>query len=170
MKIRRFSTIILFSMLLSALAIAAIATTTGASQGAGSVYVIKIKDHSINPVTADYIAKSIDKAHRNNIDCLVIELDTPGGLITSTRSIVKSILSSKVPVCVYIYPSGSRAGSAGVFITYSSHVAAMAPSTNIGAAHPVSMGGQGRSIWDALRDLLDQAGKEEADEDKAPGR
>ncbi|MCM8775390.1 MAG: nodulation protein NfeD, partial [Candidatus Omnitrophica bacterium] len=96
-----------------------------------------------------------DQAEADEAEALVIELDTPGGLLNSTRLIVKRILSSKVPVVVYIAPSGSRAGSAGVFITYASHIAAMAPSTNIGAAHPVQIDGRERTIWDALRDFLD---------------
>lgn len=132
---------------------------------AGQVYVIKIKEDTINPVTADYIIKSIYKAYQDNSECLIIELDTPGGLLVSTHTIVKEILSSKVPICVYIYPSGSRAGSAGVFITYASHIAAMAPSTHIGSAHPVSLGSQRRSIWDALRDLIDSFTKK-GEEDK----
>ncbi|KPK41929.1 MAG: hypothetical protein AMJ78_04175 [Omnitrophica WOR_2 bacterium SM23_29] len=136
---------------------------------AGQVCVIKIKEDTINPITADYIIKSIYKAHQDNSECLIIELDTPGGLLASTHTIVKEILSSRVPICVYIYPSGSRAGSAGVFITYASHIAAMAPSTHIGSAHPVSLGSQRRSIWDALRDLIDSFLKKEegAKEDKA---
>lgn len=131
---------------------------------ANQVYIIKIKDDTINPITADYIIKSIDKAYQDNSECLIVELDTPGGLLTSTRTIVKEILSAKIPVCIYIYPSGSRAGSAGVFITYASHIAAMAPSTNIGAAHPVTLGGGRRSIWDALKDLIDSFSKKDKEE------
>ncbi len=96
----------------------------------------------INPVAADYIVKGIEKAEKDEAVCLVIELDTPGGLMESMRTIVKEILRSSVPVVVYVAPSGSRAASAGVFITLSAHVAAMAPGTNIGAAHPVNLGGQ----------------------------
>ncbi|HOW36483.1 MAG TPA: nodulation protein NfeD [Candidatus Omnitrophota bacterium] len=125
---------------------------------ANTVDVIELNDDTINPVTADYIMSAVDEAERQGAQCLIIKLDTPGGLLSSTRSIVKKILGSSVPVVVYISPSGSRAGSAGVFITYASHVAAMAPSTNIGAAHPVEMGGRSgeqRTIWDALRDMID---------------
>lgn len=96
---------------------------------------------SINPATADYINNNIKFAEIENASCLVIELNTPGGLLTSTREIVSGILESKVPVVVYVYPKGSRAASAGVFITLSSNIAAMAPGTNIGAAHPVSTQG-----------------------------
>lgn len=94
----------------------------------------------INPVTAEYITKSIRKAVKNNAEALVIELDTPGGLDTSMRNIVKEIIGSDVPVIVFVAPSGARAASAGVFITLAAHIAAMAPGTNIGAAHPVALG------------------------------
>jgi membrane-bound serine protease (ClpP class) len=97
-------------------------------------------DGVINPVSAEFIQKSIRKANEKSIEALVIELDTPGGLDTSMRSIVKEIIGSQVPVIVYVSPSGSRAASAGVFLTFAAHVAAMAPGTNIGAAHPVGVG------------------------------
>lgn len=99
--------------------------------------VLTIDNKIIGPVINDYIGKGIEKARTNNYEGVIILLDTPGGLLESTRSIVKKIMNSPVPVITYISPSGSRAGSAGVFITLASHVAAMAPSTNIGAAHPV---------------------------------
>jgi len=95
----------------------------------------------INPVSSEFISKSIIRANAMQAEALVIELDTPGGLDTSMRNIVKDIIGSSVPVIVYVSPSGARAASAGVFITLAAHVAAMAPGTNIGAAHPVSMGG-----------------------------
>ncbi len=94
----------------------------------------------INPVSAEYITKSIRKAVKNNAEALIIELDTPGGLDTSMRNIVKEIIASEVPVIVYVAPSGARAASAGAFITLAAHIAAMAPGTNIGAAHPVALG------------------------------
>ena len=115
-------------------------TQTSYSVGSNTVHMIQLNDDTINPVTADYITESIDRAQQENAQCLIIKLDTPGGLLSSTRTIVKKMLTSRVPIVVYIAPGGSRAGSAGVFITYASHVAAMAPSTNIGAAHPVQMG------------------------------
>jgi membrane-bound serine protease (ClpP class) len=90
---------------------------------------------------AEFISNSIDSSVENSDNLLVIELDTPGGLDTSMRSIVKKIIASEVPVAVYVSPSGARAASAGVFITLAAHIAAMAPGTNIGAAHPVSVGG-----------------------------
>jgi membrane-bound serine protease (ClpP class) len=104
-----------------------------------TVMVIKISG-VINPVSAEFIGKSIRKAQGKAVDALVIELDTPGGLDTSMRSSVKDIIGSEVPVIVFVSPSGSRAASAGVFLTLAAHIAAMAPGTNIGAAHPVGIG------------------------------
>ena len=99
-------------------------------------------DGVINPVSAEFIGKSINDAAKKHYEALVIELDTPGGLDTSMRTIVKGIVGSEVPVVVFVAPSGARAASAGVFITLAAHVAAMAPGTNIGAAHPVNLGGK----------------------------
>jgi len=103
------------------------------------VMVITV-DGVINPVASEFIGKGVKKANEKKVEALVIELDTPGGLDTSMRNIVKDIIGSEVPVIVYVSPSGSRAASAGVFITLAGHVAAMAPGTNIGAAHPVGIG------------------------------
>ncbi len=111
----------------------------GRLYGSENVKLIRV-DGTINPATAEYIVGSISDAEHEHASLLVIELNTPGGLLESTRRIVQGILSSSVPVVVYVYPSGSRAGSAGVFITLSANVAAMAPGTNIGAAHPVGTG------------------------------
>ena len=105
--------------------------------------VVSMKiDGTINPVTADYIHNGIEKARKQNAECLIIHLNTPGGLLKSTRVIVSDMLESTVPVVVYVSPGGAHAGSAGVFITLAAHIAAMAPGTNIGAAHPVTMQGQ----------------------------
>ncbi len=106
-----------------------------------NVLVITL-DGAINPAASDYIHYGIEQAVKNNSECLVLRLNTPGGLLESTRIIVSDILQSPVPVVVYVYPPGSRSASAGVFITLSAHIAAMAPETNIGAAHPVSLQGQ----------------------------
>ena len=110
---------------------------------AAHVNVIELDNQIINPVTQQYITDAIDRSESDGAVCLILKLDTPGGLLDSTRAIVKRMMNAKVPIVVYIAPSGSRAGSAGVFITYAAHVAAMAPSTNIGAAHPVDAGGGG---------------------------
>jgi len=96
----------------------------------------------INPASAEYVGKSIKRANEQKREAIVIEFDTPGGLDTSMRDIVKNIIGSEVPVIVYVSPSGARAASAGVFITLAAHVAAMSPGTNIGSAHPVGVGGK----------------------------
>ena len=102
--------------------------------------VISIKiDGTINPATADFIQDGIKKAASDKASCLLIHLNTPGGLLKSTRVIVSDMLNSPVPVIVYVSPGGAHAGSAGVFITMAAHIAAMAPGTNIGAAHPVAL-------------------------------
>ena len=99
-------------------------------------------DATINPATADFIHRAIEKAKTDKATCLLIHLNTPGGLLKSTRVIVSDMLESEVPVIVYVSPGGAHAGSAGVFITMAAHIAAMAQGTNIGAAHPVSTQGQ----------------------------
>ena len=95
----------------------------------------------ISPVTLRLVGLAIDRAQQERAAALVLQLDTPGGLERSIRSIVQRMLNSEVPVVVYVAPTGARAASAGVFITMAAHVAAMAPATNIGAAHPVAVGG-----------------------------
>lgn len=98
-------------------------------------------DQAITPVTAEFIARGIGEAEKQRAAALVIRLNTPGGQLNATRQIAGDILDAKVPVFVYVAPSGARAGSAGVFITMAASVAAMAPGTNIGASHPVALGG-----------------------------
>jgi len=100
-----------------------------------------LENETITPGTAGYILRAIDEAESRQAECLIISLDTPGGLLESTRQLVKRFLNSRVCIVVYVSPAGSRAASAGVFITMASHVAVMAPGTTIGAAHPVSIGG-----------------------------
>jgi membrane-bound serine protease (ClpP class) len=98
-------------------------------------------DGAIGPATASYISRSIEEARTQNAQCLIIQLNTPGGLLDSTQKIVQSFLGSPVPIVVYVAPTGATATSAGCFITIAATVAAMAPATTIGAAHPVSIGG-----------------------------
>jgi membrane-bound serine protease (ClpP class) len=105
------------------------------------VYRIDI-DGPISPATADYVESALEHASENAASALVVRLDTPGGLLNSTKTIVKAFLAADVPVIVHVAPGGSSATSAGVFMTMAAHVAAMAPGTTIGAAHPVSGGGQ----------------------------
>src|SRR3989442_7951822 len=111
----------------------------GGNLRATEVGLIKING-AIGPATAGYISRAIDVAVARHDDCLIIQLDTPGGLLDSTKDIVQKFYASPVPTVVYVSPSGSSAGSAGVFITLAADVAAMAPNTSIGAAHPVSIG------------------------------
>ncbi len=118
-----------------------IAAIFHASQSCADILVVRVNG-VVNPVMSEYISKNIDRADKDNAEAVVIELDTPGGLDTSMRSIVKKINASSTPVIVYVAPGGARAASAGVFITMAAHVAAMAPGTNIGAAHPVGVGGK----------------------------
>jgi membrane-bound serine protease (ClpP class) len=106
----------------------------------------------IGPATSDYIARAVDLAGDQNLECLVIELDTPGGLLDSTEKIVQSFYGSQVPVVVYVAPSGAKAGSAGCFITLAAHIAVMAPNTSIGAAHPVSAGGG--EVGDVMKEKM----------------
>lgn len=110
-----------------------------AGKGTPTVYLLRAEG-SINPGLAEFILAGIRQAEGEKAAALVIELDTPGGLDSSMRRIVQAISNAKVPVIVYVYPRGARAASAGVFITLTAPVAAMAPGTNIGAAHPVSVG------------------------------
>ena len=107
---------------------------------ANSVVKIRIDD-TIQPITAEYIDRAIERARQTNADAVLIELSTPGGLLDSTRTIIEKILASPVPVIVYVSPTGARAASAGFFILESADVAAMSPGTNTGAAHPVELGG-----------------------------
>ncbi len=118
----------------------------------GPVHRIII-DGPISPAVADYLASAIRSAEEAGAPALVVQMDTPGGLLNSTKTMVKALLAAEVPVIVYVAPGGAGATSAGVFITMAAHVAAMAPGTNIGAAHPVS--GQGADIEGDMRDKVE---------------
>jgi membrane-bound serine protease (ClpP class) len=115
---------------------------TSAARGAETVATIRIEG-PIGPATASFIGRAIDEAERQKAQCLIIQLDTPGGLLDSTKTIVQSFLASPVPIVVFVAPSGATATSAGCFITLAADVAAMAPTTTIGAAHPVQLSGGG---------------------------
>jgi membrane-bound serine protease (ClpP class) len=133
------------------------ATSVPARQS--EVYIIKVAD-AISPGTADFIKTGIKTAEERAATVIIIELDTPGGLAESMRLIVQNILGSKVPVVVFVSPSGARAASAGVMITMAADVAAMAPGTNIGAAHPVGAGGKdidGAMSEKVINDMVAQA-------------
>src|SRR5471030_810420 len=111
-----------------------------AAVGAEKVAMIEING-PIGPATASYIARAIGEAESQKAQCLIIQLDTPGGLLDSTKTIVQAFLASPIPTVVFVAPSGATATSAGCFITLAADVAAMAPTTTIGAAHPVQLGG-----------------------------
>jgi len=108
------------------------------------IKVLTIKG-TINPVLVDYVKRGIDLAEDSGAQALIIQMDTPGGLDTAMRDIIQHIVNSRIPVVVYVAPSGARAASAGVFITMAGHVAVMAPNTAIGAAHPVAIGEEGEA-------------------------
>ena len=130
-----------FLLLLFAVVGYKVSTAEGESAPqAGGIVEIEING-SINPSTVDYIKTALLEARAQNAAALLILMDTPGGLLNSTKDIVKELLNSEIPVIVYVYPRGASATSAGVFITLSAHVAAMSPGTSIGAAHPVMLGG-----------------------------
>lgn len=122
------------------IAVFILAGLVAGAQDKGPVFNVITVDSVITSPTAKYIAASIEQAKKDNAEGLIILLDTPGGMDTAMRDIAKSILNAPLPVIVFVYPSGARAASAGVIITEAAHIAAMAPGTNIGAAHPVSIG------------------------------
>jgi membrane-bound serine protease (ClpP class) len=138
----------------------------GDAEEKAPIYSIEV-DGIINPATAKFITDSIDEAAKQGAQCLIIQLDTPGGLMESMRIIVKKILASNIPIIVYVAPGGARAASAGVFITLSAHIAVMAPGTHIGAAHPVTLGAEGKEsktmtekvVNDAVADIKATAKK-----------
>lgn len=127
------------AVLIAGLSLALTVTPTRA-QGAGQAVVVSLDD-AISPATAAYFGGALDDAIDSGARLLILELDTPGGLDSAMRDIIKRILASPIPVVTYVSPSGSRAASAGTYILYASHVAAMAPATNLGAATPIPVGG-----------------------------
>jgi membrane-bound serine protease (ClpP class) len=140
---RSLGLMLAFGVAFASASFASTGSASAVSTSAGEKWVELISvDSSINPATADFIDDSIQDAARNRAAALVIQLDTPGGLLTSAQRIVKSIMGAPIPVIVYVAPSGAGAASAGTFITEAANIAAMAPGTTIGAAHPVGTGGE----------------------------
>ena len=128
-------------MFLLGVLLLALSTAVSAQEANPRIDVLTVKG-TINPVLTDYIARGVEDAEDNRAEVLIIQMDTPGGLDTAMRDIIQAIVNARVPVVVYVSPSGARAASAGVFITMAAHVAVMAPNTAIGAAHPVAGGGE----------------------------
>jgi membrane-bound serine protease (ClpP class) len=128
------------TLLLASIAAIALGAVPPALAAPAPVAVMEMEG-AITPVTVRLVATAVERAQSERAQALILQLDTPGGLERSMRSIVQTILNSEVPVIVYVAPTGARAASAGVFITMAAHIAAMAPATNIGAAHPVAVGG-----------------------------
>ncbi len=137
MRPRQIVTVAVLALLCAApLLLHGVATAAAPASG-----VLRIRvEGVIAPASARFIQRAIREAEESNAAALLVELDTPGGLLKSMDDITKAMLNARVPVIVYISPSGARAASAGVFVTYAAHVAAMAPTTHLGAAHPVSVG------------------------------
>jgi membrane-bound serine protease (ClpP class) len=130
-----------FSLFMGFALVIGISIGNGARADTPTVKVLRVEG-TIVPIVADYIERGIDQAETMGDSFVVIELDTPGGLLDTTQKIVERILNARVPIVVYVSPAGGWAGSAGTFITLASHIAAMAPGTTIGAAHPVAGGGE----------------------------
>lgn len=129
--------------------------TAAAGLAAERIGLIKVEG-PIGPATAGYISRALDQVAENKSQCLVIQLDTPGGLLDSTKTIVQRMLGSPVPTVVYVAPGGATATSAGCFITLAADVAAMAPTTSIGAAHPVAIGGNPLGGAEKIEDTMKQ--------------
>ena len=155
----------LFSRLIRVLALLAMSAPGGAVED-GKAYLIEVEG-AIGPVTQELVTRGISTAEQGGADFVILQMDTPGGLDHSMREIIKAVLDARVPVIVWVAPQGSRAASAGTYILYASHVAAMAPATNLGAATPVQIGGLPRVPSDPSQPQDEQpAGDGKSDMDR----
>lgn len=157
---KRFVSLAIIALAISLLSARAQTPDVGGDRQA----VLLVLDGIVSPATADYVIRGIEDAEEDGAALVILRMDTPGGLDTSMREIIRAIVSSTVPVVAWVAPGGARAASAGTYILYASHVAAMAPGTNLGAATPIQMGG-GAPFGGEQPEKKDEDGKQSPDED-----